>query len=247
MKFTLSAAAVAMVSGLATSTAGAAVLFSDTTDRRVNDTNVQVLTFVPFGSIYANVAYSGTLYFRWTITNANTNSGDPNSWLGLHLWNNTTEGILVGKSAGGFTGYSAYANGGAYTAPSGGSPVTSFDLNTANPDAGKTYQSVRSTDVTTFVMRVDFNANARDLVTIYLNPDLTTNEASQSASRVTTRYYNAAFNGVWLREGGPTGTGLNFSNISIGETQGDVGFTVPAPGAAALLGMAGLIGTRRRR
>jgi MYXO-CTERM domain-containing protein len=235
----------AILAFMATSQAQAAVLFQDATYRRINDTNYQAKDF---GSTYSGSGYSGTLFFRWTMSNFDTDMGDGNSWFGLHLWNGSSEGMLAGKAAGGFTAYSGYAAGGAYLSPTGGSASTSFDLATASPESGQTYQQVRYLDLTTMVMRVDFNANARDLVTIFLNPDFGTDTAGQPSNIVTQRYYDAAFTRVMLREGGPTGTGLNFMNILIGETQADVGFTVvPAPGALALLGVAGLVGSRRRR
>ena len=235
----------AILAFIATSQTQAAVLFQDATSRRINDTNYEAKDF---GSTYASSSYTGTLFFRWTMSNFDTDMGDGNSWFGLHLWNGNSEGMLAGKAAGGFTAYSGYAAGGAYLVPTGGSSSSTFDLATANPEPGQNYQQVRYGDVTTMVMRVDFNANARDRVTIFLNPDFGTDTTGQASTIVTQRYYDAQFTRVMLREGGPTGTGLNFMDIRIGETEGDVGFTaVPAPGALALLGVAGIVGARRRR
>jgi hypothetical protein len=235
----------AILTCIAASQAHGAVVFQDATNRRVNDTNYQAKDF---GSTYASSSYTGTLFFRWTMSNFDTDAGDGNSWFGLHLWNGNNEGMLAGKAAGGFTAYSGYAAGGAYLVPTGGSSASSFDLATANPEPGQGYQQVRYGDTTTMVMRVDFNANARDQVTIYLNPDFGTDTTGQASTIVTQRYYDAQFTRVMLREGGPTGTGLNFKDIVIGETEVDVGFAVvPAPGAIALVGAACVIGSRRRR
>jgi hypothetical protein len=121
------------------------------------------------------------------------------------------------------------------------------DLN--NPDPATSPYSIKlveSTDITTFVFRVDFNSLANDDVTVWLNPNLSLTEAEQSASLTTSFNADATFTNIFLREGGG-GDGWTFSNIAIAENSTDTGFfAVPEP-SAALLGGVGMLALLRRR
>lgn len=232
--------------------ASAAVLFSDTTNRRINDTRELIATF---GPTYMDSAFSGTLYFRWTMSNFDTNSSEtyPPSGFGLGLYNGSRDSVLdhrlsVGRAAY-QSNYSFWANGGVLT-----SSGTSYGKGTFNI-ALTTSMPVLYEDVTTMVLRINFQANALDEITVFMNPDMAQQESAQLASKVTGHYlFNAAFSHVRLEEfGAPEGAypgrgaGLGFTNVLIGESGADIGFgVVPAPGVGALLGLAGLSPRRRR-
>jgi hypothetical protein len=83
---------------------------------------------------------------------------------------------------------------------------------------------VRSTDVTTFVLRVNFKSGADDNITVWLNPDPNLAENAQNPALVTSFTANADFDTIYLREGGDNGAGWTFSNIVIAENSKDPGF-----------------------
>lgn len=152
----------------------------------------------------------------------------------MHLFNGAAEGLGIGK-AWGVAGYDTFGS------------VPTIDLKSANGQGGAgTWQPISSTDVTTIVFRVDFNANANDNVTIWLNPNLTLTEAAQSTSLTTTLSGDCTFDKFYLREGG-AGSGWTFSNVAIADTSTSTGFfAVPEP-SAALLGGLGMLALLRRR
>ncbi|TAE74445.1 MAG: Tat pathway signal protein [Verrucomicrobia bacterium] len=92
------------------------------------------------------------------------------------------------------------------------------------PEPGQFYQHVRPTDITTIVARVDFQSDADDNITIWLNPDLDLAESEQNPALVTSFTANANFDAIFLREAGERGDGWTFSEIAIAENPDDPGF-----------------------
>jgi PEP-CTERM motif len=217
----------------------AAVLYSYAGPQLVEDNNAFALSGL---SLSRNSTATGTLYFKYTVTNPASNKDTENYYAGLSFYDGGAENLGVGN------GWDPYA----YSAFSGGVPGGNLDLKSATPESGETYQLVRSTDITTIVIRVDFNSLANDNITVWLNPNLSLSEAAQSASLTTNFFANATFNNIYLREGDDgdlvnNAAGWNFSDIAIAENPTDTGFfAVPEP-SAALLGAFGLLGLLRRR
>jgi len=209
----------------------AAVLYTMPGSVTVNET----WNYAPPGlNLSRGAATTGTLYFKYTVTNPASNNTTESYYAGMSFFEGTSENLGVGN------GWDPWA----YSAFSGG--VGNLDLNSATPDPTTTYQQVRSTDTTTIVIRVDFNSLANDNITGWLNPDLSLTEAAQNPSLTTNFFANATFDTIYLREGGG-GDGWNFSDIAIAENSTDAGFfAVPEP-AATLLGAFGLLGLLRRR
>ncbi|MCB1132935.1 MAG: autotransporter-associated beta strand repeat-containing protein, partial [Verrucomicrobiae bacterium] len=175
----------------------------------VNDNNAFPL---PGLSLSRDSSATGTLYFKYTVTNPASNRDTENYFAGMQLYEGGNERIGVGN------GWSPYA----YSCFGS----TNLDLNSATPEPGNTYQEVRSTDVTTIVMRVDFNSGANDAVTVWLNPNLTVTEAEQDPTLTTTFSVNATFDNINLRESdnGNNALGWTFSDIAIAENATDAGF-----------------------
>ncbi|MBN8460808.1 MAG: hypothetical protein J0M04_23505 [Verrucomicrobia bacterium] len=211
----------------------AAVLFSMAGPVTVNET----WNYAPPGlSLSRGATATGTLYFKYTVTNPASNKDTENYYAGMSFFDGGAEHIGVGNGWYPYA-YSAFAPG-----------DWNLDLKSATPEPGQPYQLVRSTDMTTIVIRVDFNSGANDNITVWLNPNLGLTEAAQSSSLTTSFTGNADFDRIYLREGGGGvgGSGWTYSDFAIAENSTDVGFFVPEP-SAALFGAFSLIGLLRRR
>lgn len=211
----------------------AAVLYSMAGPVTVNET----WNYAPPGlSLSRGASATGTLYFKYTVTTA-SNKDTESYYAGMSFFDGGAEHLGVGN------GWDPWA----YSAFSGGLPGGNLDLHSANPEPGESYQLVRSTDMTTIVIRVDFNSFANDNITVWLNPNLGLTEAAQSASLTTNFFADANFDTIYLREGGG-GDGWTYSNFAIAENSTDTGFFAPVPEpSAALLGGLGMLGLLRRR
>jgi hypothetical protein len=210
----------------------AAVLYSMAGPVTVNET----WNYAPPGlSLSRGASASGTLYFQYTVANPASNNTTESYYAGMSFYDAGAEHLGVGN------GWDPWAYSAFNTS------VGNIDLNSATPEPATTYQQVRSTDMTTIVIRVDFNSFANDNVTVWLNPNLSLTEAAQSAALTTYFSADANFDTIYLREGGG-GDGWTFSNFSIAENGTDTGFfaAVPEP-SAALLGGLGLLALLRRR
>lgn len=207
----------------------AAVLYHMSGPVTVNET----WNYTPPGlSLSRGEAATGTLYFRYTVGNPASNYTTESYYAGMSFFDGAAEHLGVGN------GWDPWAYSAFNTS------VGNLDLNSANPEPGQTYQQVRSTDMTTIVLRVDFNSFANDNVTVWLNPNLGLTEGAQSSSLTTSFSADANFDRIYLREGGG-GDGWTYSNFAIAETFSEIA-AVPEP-SAALLGGLGLISLLRRK
>ena len=150
-----------------TSGANAGVLYSHPDPEQVNETWNFAL---PGLSLSRGADATGTLYFKYTVTNPASHFGTEAYYAGMSFYEGGAEHLGVGN------GWNPWA----YSAFSGGLPGGNRDLNSATPEPGQNYQFVRSTDTTTFVIRVNFNSFADDNVTVWLNPDLNLGENEQN-------------------------------------------------------------------
>jgi autotransporter-associated beta strand protein len=208
--------ALALLSCALLGTVHADVLYTSAGPHLVSDNNAFVL---PGLSLSRGATATGTLYFKYTVTNPASNNTTEPYYAGMSFYDLGSEHLGIGN------GWDPYA----YSAFSGGLPGGNLDLKSATPEPGQTYQEVRSSDVTTFVFRVDFNSGGNDNVTVWLNPNLALSEAAQNPALTTTFTADANFDTIYLREGGNNGSGWTFGNIAIAENATDAGFFAAPP------------------
>lgn len=213
--------------GASCALSNAAVLYHLAGPQLVNEANVSLSP-----GVSRNNSATGTLYFRYTVTNPASNNTTENYFAGFQLYESGNERLAVGNGWWQYA-YSAFATG-----------TGDYDLKSANPESPAFYQEVRSTDMTTIVFRVDYVNGGDDNITVWLNPNLGLTEAAQSSSLTTNFFANATFNDLFLREGGG-GSGWTFSDVAIAESFSEIA-AIPEP-SATLLGACGLIGLLRRR
>ncbi|MBN2162227.1 MAG: hypothetical protein JXR25_16525 [Pontiellaceae bacterium] len=150
-------------------------------------------------SISRDDTASDTLWIKWTVF-AYDNVDTENYWNGLRIDDGGTYRLGIGNSWDA-TAYSTF-NGDL--------------LNSANPDSTNvTYQTIHTNDVTTFIMRVDYNAGASDDVTIYMDPDLAITELGQDPALTTTLKYDMSFDSIQTDGGGGALVGWYYTNILV--------------------------------
>lgn len=186
----------------------AGVLYSHAGPEHISETWNFAL---PGLSLSRDANATGTLYFKYTVTNPASHMGTEQYYAGMSFYDGGSENLGVGNGWNPWA-YSAFGPGG------------DIDLNSGNPDPGQFYQQVRASDITTIVIRVTFNSGADDNVTVWLNPDLNLAENEQNPALVTSFNSNATFDRIYLREGGVNGYGWTFSDIVIAENATDPGF-----------------------
>jgi hypothetical protein len=172
---------------------------------------------------------SGTLYLRFLIR-AHFDTGN-GAYGGLQLSrSDDTTGVLIGNSS------SAWAF-------SLWSPATSTSADLVNHSGNYLFVDAQ---VHLLVARIDYHANADDTLTVWLDPDTTAGENSQSSA---TTYLGSvsgdfSFDRFFLR-GGYSGKQFDYGAIGLGTSWSAVVPTAPAPEvpAPAVQG-AGLSGSR---
>jgi hypothetical protein len=190
--------------------AAAGVLYSYAGPTVFNETGEG--TNLPGMTLSRAAAATDTLYFRYTVINPASNITNENYYAGMNLYEGTTGRLGVGNNWGAWA-YSAW-----------GTATGDRDLKSSTPEPSATYQMVRATDTTTFVVKVQYVAGGNDNVTVWLNPNLALGEGGQSASLTTTFAADASFNELHLREGAG-GAGWNFSNVIVADSAADIGFS----------------------
>lgn len=187
----------------------ATVLYSEAGPFVINESGGG--TNLPGLTLTRDASATGTLYFRYTVTNPASNSSNEGYYAGMQMWEGGSERLGIGNAWGPHA-YSAFGTAGG-----------ELDLKSATPEGGQVWQLVRAADVTTIVYKVSYNAGGNDSVTVWLNPNLSLTEAEQNPALVTTFQANATFTEIHLREGGG-GAGWTYSNIAIADTAWDTGF-----------------------
>ena len=156
---------------------------------------------------------NGTLYLRFLIR-AHFSTGN-NAYGGFQLSRgDDTTGVLIGDSLPAW-GFSIW------------SPSTSTSVDLDNNNGG--YLMV-DTNVHLIVARINFNANADDTLTVWLDPNTSAGENSQSAASTYTGTVSGdfSFNRFFLR-GGYSGKQIDYGAISMGTSWSSV-----VPSASAM-------------
>lgn len=180
---------------------------------------------------------SGTLYLSFLVRSNATDLPDgSNDFMGVQFYKDGSEVQGFGNNWNAWA-FSIFGRTG------------DRDMNSANPAVGQSYQFVDNA-THLVVARIQFNANANDDVTVWLDPDPLLDEASQAAA-LTTSFANVgdlSFNRIALRSGSNNNNNsTTFDEIRLATTFGEA-VPVPEPASLAMLAAAGslLLRTRRR-
>ncbi|HET7626045.1 MAG TPA: hypothetical protein VFM25_12350, partial [Verrucomicrobiae bacterium] len=165
---------------------------------------------------------TNTLYFKFHVdplSDVNTEE----YFAAFQLYEGETERLAIGNSLKAWA-YSAFK-----TDETGDANKVfgDMDLHSAMPEPAAlgttfTYEFPRRGNERTVVFKVQYVAGGKDLVTVWLNPDLTAGatEQSQLKSLVTKFTADASFNQIRLRHGGGGG-GWTFSDMAIATSFSD--------------------------
>jgi ligand-binding sensor domain-containing protein/signal transduction histidine kinase len=174
------------------------------------------------GVLQRDDSSTDTLYFKFhvdPISDANTEF----YFAAFQLFEGEHERLAVGNSLEAWA-YSAFATG--ETSPSNQADAF-IDLNSANPEPSgigtfHTYELVHSGIERTIIFKVQYVLGGKDLVTAWLDPDLSpgATEASQPTNLTTHFNANASFDQIHLRHGGGGG-GWVFSEMAIATSFSD--------------------------
>lgn len=199
----------------------AVILWSDLGTTRANETGpgVDILG----GAVKEDDSSSNVLYFKLHVDPLSDVSVEP-YFAAFQLFEQGTPRLAVGNALRAWA-YSAFN-----TAETGDSSVADFgdvDLHSSRPEraAGEAffpYELPRRGIESTIVFRVQYVPGQDDVVTVWLNPDLSpgATEATQKTNLTTTFRANASFDEIRLRHGGGGG-GWNFSGMAIATSFND--------------------------
>ncbi len=206
----------------------AVILWSDLGETLVHDTGAgsSFLTSSAMdilgGAVREDYSSTNTLYFKFHVdplSDVNTEE----YFAAFELYESDTEHLAVGNSRKAWA-YSAFNTD--YTGQAN-KVFGDVDLNSATPEPaalGKSlnYEFPRHGVERTIVFKVQYVPGGKDLVTVWLNPDLTpgATEAGQSENLTTRFTANALFNQIRLRHGGGGG-GWTFSDMAIATSFSD--------------------------
>lgn len=175
------------------------------------------------GAVRASDSSTNTLYFKFHVdplSDVNTEK----YFAGFWLYEGESERLGVGTSEKAWP-YSAFYH--AEEPAAANAVFTDVALNTSTPDssapaAAPGHEFPHRGVERTIVFKVQYVPGGNDLVTVWLNPDLTpgATEAGQSESLTTRFTANASFNQIRLRHGGGGG-GWTFSDLAIATSFSD--------------------------
>jgi ligand-binding sensor domain-containing protein/signal transduction histidine kinase len=175
------------------------------------------------GAVKRDDSSNDTLYFKFHV-DPQSDSTTEEYFAAFQLYEADAERLAVGNALKAWA-YSAFIGQDRLT-ETGPAPAY-VDLHSSVLDqsaAGTTasYELPRRSVERTIVFKVQYVAGGDDLVTVWLNPDLSpgANEVYQSESLTTRLSANAAFDELRLRHGGG-GTGWIFSGLAIGTSFAD--------------------------
>ena len=175
------------------------------------------------GAVQRDDSASDTLYFKFHV-NPFSEFSTEEYLAGFQLFETNSERLGVGNAPEAW-GYSAF-----HAADTGSSNKLAgeFDLNSAQPEASGVgaffrYELPRRGIERTIVFKVQYVPGANDLVTVYLEPDLSpgATEAEQPAKLITRFRANASFDQIRLRHVGGGG-GWTFSDMAIATSFSDL-------------------------
>ncbi len=200
--------------------ANAVVLWSDLGATLAHDTGAG--TDILGGALKRDDTASDTLYFKFHVDPL-SDAGTEEYFAAFQLYEGDTERLGVGNSLKAWA-YSAFntTTNGEFNKVFG-----DMDLHSSQPESSSLgvflpYELPRRGAERTIVFKAKYVAGGDDLITVWLNPDLSVGatEASQPENLTTTFSANAAFDQIRLRHGGGGG-GWTFSDMQIATSFGD--------------------------
>jgi len=174
----------------------------------------------------------GTLYVSFLARSKTGQRGG--AFAGLELRRDGQEVLGVGNNWNAHA-YSTYG-------------LAETDLDSANPEPGRSYQHVDADETHLFVLCVEYRAVGDDDVTVYLDPAVALSQAAQAeALKTLIGSGDASFDAISLRSG-TAGNEWDFDEIRFGTTWRSV-LPIPEPASLALLsaGVVAMLRRRRRR
>lgn len=223
-----------LAASLAAASASAVVLWSDLGSTLAHETGSS--RDILGGALKRDDASSDTLYFKVQVAPL-SDAATEEYFAAFELYEGDDERLGVGNALKAWA-YSALFNLGDGSGTN--LSATYVDLRSSKPEPGgaSSYELPRRGQGRTILFKVQFVPDHDDLVTIWLNPDLSAgaNELTQPESLTTRFMVNASFDEIRLRHGG-AGDGWMFSGMAIATAFADFVDTSSAkPGnrAAAL-------------
>jgi len=184
------------------------------------------------GAVERNDSATDTLYFKFHV-NPKSDAGTEPYFAAFELYEGGTERLAVGNALNAWA-YGAFnvleagkTNFNVFEAGKTNNVNTDFgiDLNSSKPTFAERefeYELPRTGIERTIVFKVQYVPGGKDLVTVWLDPDLGpgATEASQMTNLTTKFVANASFNQIHLRHGG-RGDGWTFSEMAIATSFSD--------------------------
>lgn len=175
------------------------------------------------GAVKRDNTSTGTLYFKFHVDPLSDVSMEE-YFAGFQLYENDVERLGVGNSLKAWA-YSAFNT--SDTGPNN-QVQGDVDLHSSHPEAYhqgdvQPYELPRRGIPCTIVFKVEYVPGDDDLVTVWMNPDLSygATEENQMTNLTTHLKANASFNQIRLRHGG-TGPGWLFSDMAIASSFSDL-------------------------
>lgn len=185
------------------------------------------------GAVKRDDSSTGTLYFKFRVDPLSDASKEPYS-AAFQLCENDTDRLAVGNSL------KAYAYSAFYTSETGTNShgTGDVDLNSSHPEVFvppgdnkqqenvQPYELPRRGTPCIIVFKVEYVPGADDMVTVWMNPNLSRGATEENQMKSLTTYFkaNASFNQIRLRHDG-LGEGWYFSEMEIATSFND--FVVP--------------------
>ncbi|MGA2176435.1 MAG: two-component regulator propeller domain-containing protein [Verrucomicrobiota bacterium] len=198
----------------------AVILWSDLGATLVHDSGPG--TDILGGAVKENDSSTNTLYFKFHVAPLSDVSTEE-YFAGFELYEGDTARLAVGNSlkAWAYSAFNTSETGLSNTVPG------DLDLHSSQPESAGLgtfylYELPRRGIERTIVFKVQYLPRQEDLVTVWLNPDLSPNatEDSQPESLTTKFKANATFDQIRLRHGGG-GKGWTFSDMAIATSFAD--------------------------
>jgi len=225
--------ALTILSGIFSPAARADVLWSDPDSRAIHATPVG--SDILGGKVKRDDKASDVLYFKFHVDPLSDAANEPYYAL-FQLCEGDTNRLGVGNALEAW-GYSA-----AYTSETGPSNKTDvadaaeFNLKSAHPEAAglgvyMPYELVKQNQERTIVFRVQYVPGGDDLVTVWLDPNLTHGATPENQPEILTTKFkaNASFDQIRLTHGGyivgdpnhREGNGWKFSDMAVATSFSD--------------------------